>query len=274
MVTGMRVAMVATIVGMALAAPATGQEPTGIIRPAAALPWSVETPGTPVQISVLWGDRAAGPAGVLLKVPGGWDSGPHGHTADYHAFVIAGRWVHAAEIEAEPAPVLGPGSYFAQRRAARHTDRCLAGPDCVVFVYTGEPVATLPAASTSTPQAGATRITPSADLQWARQSPTLPQHISLLWGSRDRGPYGEFVKLPSGFDSGLHAHTGSYHGVLVSGTWIHLEANGAGDDLELGPGSYVMQPGGGMHVDRCKAGAECVLFIFQDSKADVLWPSR
>jgi len=62
--------------------------------------------------------------------------------------------------------------------------------------------------------------------------------------------------------------------VLVSGTWIHLEANGAGRDVELGPGSYVMQPGGGMHVDRCKAGSECVLFIFQDSKADVLWPPR
>ena len=268
----MRVAVVATIAWMALAAWAAGQEPTGIIRPAAALRWSVETPGTPVQISILWGDRAAGPAGVLLKVPGGWDSGPHGHTADYHAFVITGRWVHAAETEREQAPILGPGSYFAQRRTVRHTDRCLEGSECVVFVYTAEPVATLPAVSTSTAQPGASTITRSVDMQWARQSPTLPQHISLLWGSRDRGPYGEFVKLPSGFDSGLHAHTVVAAGVLASGTWVHVEANGAGREVELGPGSYVMQPGGGMHIDRCKAGSECVLFIFQDSKADVLWP--
>jgi hypothetical protein len=44
--------------------------------------------------------------------------------------------------------------------------------------------------------------------------------------------------------------------------------------LPLAAGAYVVRPGGGMHVDRCKAGSECVLFTFQDGKADVLWPSR
>jgi hypothetical protein len=115
-------------------------------------------------------------------------------------------------------------------------------------------------------------IIPASQLQWSVQTPGLPIRISTLWGDRDAGPFGELVKLPGGFDSGLHAHTGDYRGVLVAGTWIHIEENGAGADQQLTPGSYVLQPGRGMHVDQCKPGAECILFIYQTERPDILWP--
>lgn len=115
-------------------------------------------------------------------------------------------------------------------------------------------------------------IVPSAELQWREQTPGLPIRIATLWGDRDTGPFGELVKLPGGFDSGLHAHTSEYRGVLIAGTWIHFEENGAGADRELTSGSYVFQPGKGMHVDRCKTGSECVLFMYQPGRPDILWP--
>jgi hypothetical protein len=117
-------------------------------------------------------------------------------------------------------------------------------------------------------------IVPANEMTWTTQTPGLPIQIATLWGDRSTGPFGELVKLPGGFDSGLHAHTGAYRGVLIAGTWIHVEENGAGADQELDPGSYVLQPGRGMHIDKCKAGAECILFINQTERADVLWPPK
>jgi hypothetical protein len=118
-------------------------------------------------------------------------------------------------------------------------------------------------------------IRPAAEHAWKRQSPELPTQLTVLWGDRDRdGTFGQLVKMPPGFDSGLHAHSGDYHGLLVSGTWVHVDASGKGADIKLEPGSYVRQAGGEMHIDRCVSVEPCVLFTFQYARADVIWPPK
>jgi hypothetical protein len=118
-------------------------------------------------------------------------------------------------------------------------------------------------------------VRPAAEHAWKRQSPELPTQLTLLWGDRDRdATFGQLVRMPPGFDSGLHAHSGDYHGVLVSGTWVHVDAEGKGADTRLGPGSYVRQAGGEMHIDRCVSAEPCVLFTFQYARADVIWPPK
>ena len=117
-------------------------------------------------------------------------------------------------------------------------------------------------------------VIPADRFHWEVQTPGLPIQRVTLWGDPDHGAFGELVKLPGGFDSRLHAHTGDYRAVLVSGVWIHVASDGSGNDRELLPGSYVLQPGKGMHVDKCKVGAECVLFLFQTEKPDILWPPK
>jgi hypothetical protein len=114
---------------------------------------------------------------------------------------------------------------------------------------------------------------PADEIRWRKQDPNLPIMISLLWGDRARdGGFGEFVQLAPGFDSGLHAHSGDFHGVLIKGTWVHVNESGQGAGVRLAPGSYVRQAGGGMHVDRCVSAEPCVLFLFQYARADVIWP--
>ena len=111
------------------------------------------------------------------------------------------------------------------------------------------------------------------ELKWRKQAPDLPIMISELWGNRERdGGFGELVQVPAGFDSGLHAHSGDFHGVLVKGTWIHVDENGGGTNTPLAPGSYIRQAGRGLHVDKCVSKEPCVLFLFQYARADVLWP--
>lgn len=112
-------------------------------------------------------------------------------------------------------------------------------------------------------------------MAWRKQAPDLPILISELWGERERdGGFGELVKLPPGFDSGLHAHSGDFHGVLISGIWVHIDAQGKGAEIKLGPGSYVRQAGEGMHIDRCVSEEPCILFHFQYARADVIWPAK
>lgn len=116
---------------------------------------------------------------------------------------------------------------------------------------------------------------PIGTLQWRPQAPDLPIMVSDLWGDRSRdGGFGELVQVPPGFNSGRHAHSGDFHGLLIRGEWVHEGPNGEGDKQRLSPGSYIRQAGGEVHVDRCVSAAPCVLFVFQYARADVIWPEQ
>jgi hypothetical protein len=98
-----------------------------------------------------------------------------------------------------------------------------------------------------------------------------PLQMAKLWGDRDKGPdYGMLLKFPGGTDSGMHAHTGDYHAISIQGTWVHTAEGEAGPGKELGPGSYVFQPGKQMHNDACKGKVECIVFIHQHAKGDFI----
>jgi hypothetical protein len=116
------------------------------------------------------------------------------------------------------------------------------------------------------------RITAQA-LNWQRQTPELATMISELWGNRHAdGGSGSLLRLPPGFDSGLHAHSGDFHGVVVKGVMVHEGPNGEDRGTRLAPGSYMRQAGGEMHIDRCVSEEPCELFVFQYTRADIVWP--
>jgi len=113
----------------------------------------------------------------------------------------------------------------------------------------------------------------ASELKWEPMGPNIPIQIATLWGDRNKGESGILMKMPGGFESGMHGHTSDYHAVLVAGTWVHTE-EGSTEAKELTAGSYVMQPGKTMHNDSCKAGADCVIFVHQKKKADFLMPKQ
>ena len=92
--------------------------------------------GGPLQIAKLWGDRDKGPEyAMLLKLPAGSDSGMHAHTADYHAVLVQGTWVHTVEGDAASVKDLAPGSYVFQPGKQMHSDVCKGKQDCIIFVH-------------------------------------------------------------------------------------------------------------------------------------------
>jgi hypothetical protein len=136
------------------------------------------------------------------------------------------------------------------------------------------PIASLAAQAGTEPQASRSfRLTPE-EVKWRRQSPEIPAMIGELWGNRDvDGGFGSMIRLQPGFDSGLHAHSGDFHGVVIKGTMIHEGPNGEGKSTLLVPGSYVRQAGGEMHIDRCVSKEPCDFLVVQFARADVIWPN-
>ena len=101
-----------------------------------------------------------------------------------------------------------------------------------------------------------------------------PGQPVVVWGDRAQpgeDGYGMFLVLPAGVEVGMHAHTGDYYGINLRGTWVRT-VEGDPVEKELPPGSYVFQPGGQFHNDRCAGPDDCVLFLHQHAAGDFIPP--
>jgi Domain of unknown function (DUF4437) len=111
--------------------------------PANKLPWYKESPELPVELAPLWGTRAQGEAGTLLRTPPGFDSGPHSHTADYWAVVVQGTWKHWVPATGEGVGLtLEPGAHWTQIHTQLHQDACVSKVPCVIFLFNKDPYVT------------------------------------------------------------------------------------------------------------------------------------
>ena len=122
------------------------------------------------------------------------------------------------------------------------------------------------------PKAGASGpvAMPASDLKWTDLDPTGAPGVKIadLWGNHAKGAYGAFIKLPAGFAAPLHTHTYVIKVVIVSGTYI--QAPEGKSEFRLGPGSYLMQPGGNYrHTTSCDKTSECVFFAESNGKFDL-----
>jgi hypothetical protein len=113
-------------------------------------------------------------------------------------------------------------------------------------------------------------VSPAADLKWEDLDPKGAPGVKItdLWGNHAKGAFGSFVKFPAGFAAPLHTHTSDYKIVIVSGTLI--QAPEGKPEFRLGPGSYLMQPGGNYkHTTACDQASDCVFLIQSTGKFDL-----
>jgi anti-sigma factor ChrR (cupin superfamily) len=110
----------------------------------------------------------------------------------------------------------------------------------------------------------------AAELKWVDLDPTGVPGVKVadLWGDHRAGAFGAFFRLPAGFSAPLHTHTHAMRLVIVSGTYI--QGPDGKEEFRLGPGSYLMQPGGNYrHTTRCDAASECVFFVESNGAFDL-----
>jgi len=111
---------------------------------------------------------------------------------------------------------------------------------------------------------------PAADMKWTDLDPAGAPGVKIadLWGDHTKGGYGAITKFPAGFATPLHTHTNAMKIVMISGTFISTPEGKP--EVRLGPGSYMMQPGGNYrHTTACDKASECVFFIESNGKFDL-----
>jgi len=111
---------------------------------------------------------------------------------------------------------------------------------------------------------------PAADLKWTDLDPTGAPGVKVadLWGDHQKGAFGALFKLPAGFAVPLHTHTHDMKLVIVSGTYI--QGPEGKPEFRLGPGSYLMQPGGNYrHTTSCDKASECLFFVESNGAFDL-----
>lgn len=111
---------------------------------------------------------------------------------------------------------------------------------------------------------------PAAGLKWTDLDPKGAPGVKVanLWGDHTKGAFGALFKLPAGFAAPLHTHTHAMKVVFLSGTYIQAPEGKA--EARLGPGSYMMQPGGNYrHTTSCDKGSDCVFFVESDGAFDL-----
>ena len=85
-------------------------------------------------------------------------------------------------------------------------------------------------------------------------------------GDLQQGAHGTIIKMPAGFVSDIHTHTGEYWAVVISGVGVNGTPGSV--DVPLPAGSYWSQKGGERHVTKCISSNECIFFINQSVKFD------
>jgi quercetin dioxygenase-like cupin family protein len=111
-------------------------------------------------------------------------------------------------------------------------------------------------------------IWPAADLKWSELPNSGGVMRAVLWGDADKGAYGALFKFPAGATFPLHWHTNPMKIVVVSGTWVYTPEGGT--EHRLGPGSYLAYGPKDRHVSGPGDNAECVFFIEQPAKFDMV----
>ena len=111
---------------------------------------------------------------------------------------------------------------------------------------------------------------PAAGVKWTDLDPKGAPGVQIadLWGDHTKGAFGAFLKLPAGFAAPLHTHTHAMKVVFLSGTYIQAPEGKAA--VRLGPGSYMMQPGGNYrHTTSCDKASDCLFFVESNGAFDL-----
>jgi hypothetical protein len=130
--------------------------------------------------------------------------------------------------------------------------------------------AAAPASKASKAGPGQPVFLPAAGLKWTDLDPTGAPGVKIadLWGDHAKGAFGAYLKLPAGFAAPLHTHTHAMKVIFLSGTYI--QAPDGKPEVRLGPGSYMMQPGGNYrHTTSCDKASECLFFVESSGAFDL-----
>lgn len=110
---------------------------------------------------------------------------------------------------------------------------------------------------------------PATNLKWRELPGSGGIRVADVRGSLSgSGPYEAFVEFPAGMNNPHHFHTQALPTVVLSGVFYAIFEDGR--KILYPAGSYYYIPGKLPHFSGCEAGANCVLFQYQEDHFDLV----
>jgi len=91
--------------------------------------------------------------------------------------------------------------------------------------------------------------------------------MASLWGNYETGAYGGLTRFVPGFDAGMHTHTNDVRIVVIKGAYLYKDAAG---EKRVGPGDFLLIPGGTKHWSGGDAKEGALFFDEMDGKFDLI----
>jgi quercetin dioxygenase-like cupin family protein len=232
-------------------------------------PLDASKPGGP-ELAVVSGDPMKSGGGLFLKLPAGFKSGLHTHTADYHAVVVSGAPKHYLVGGDKAAKPLGVGSYWFQPGGQPHGDECTGKDPCVLYIAIMGAFDFTPTPTAKPGKPGKYSLIERKALKFNPMDPKQPKgpKMAVVSGDPKVGPVAIIIEMPPGGNAGLHSHTSEYNAVVLEGGWAHWLPHETNEGEPLTPGAFWFQPGGYDHGDRCTGTTPCRVFVMLPGALD------
>jgi len=114
---------------------------------------------------------------------------------------------------------------------------------------------------------GSAVLIPADDIKWVDVAQFPGVKMAVVQGDANKGPHHAFVKLPAGFTAPLHHHTADHYATVLSGTVVFTVD---GQEHRLPAGSCFTFTEKKIHVTKCDAGSDCVIYNDVRGKWDVV----
>jgi quercetin dioxygenase-like cupin family protein len=248
-----------------------GPTPGAVFTQAADVKYDVILPDI-ADFGTIIGDRTKGAHGTFVKIKKGTGTPSHTHGAAYHAVILKGLVENPFAGNAATEVKMGVGSYYFVPAGSDHITRCASDSptDCMTFFYQDSAFDFNPDVSNVSPTLGAgAKIVLDADVQYSEILPGIAQ-FGTVYGNRETGAHGTFVKITKGKGTPSHTHTGAYHAVILEGIVENPIPSNQSSPSQLGPGSHYYVPAGAEHITRCAATSptDCRTYFYQDTAFD------
>lgn len=89
----------------------------------------------------------------------------------------------------------------------------------------------------------------------------------VLWGNHDRGPYGAFTRFEPGLVNPMHTHSSEIRIVVLQGAYLYTPQGG--QEMRVGPGSFISMPGGLAHTSGGDAKEGALFYEESQGKFDL-----
>lgn len=112
-------------------------------------------------------------------------------------------------------------------------------------------------------------VNSAKDMQFVPLGEGTPVEAAHLWGDPTTGPVAFLIRFPKGHAEPWHSHTATYRAVLIEGAFQSRGKEPATDfAATVGPGAYVVQPGGELHSEVNAGDGQLLAFVFFEGPPD------